>query len=152
FHFGDALSSVQANFNGQHPFGDAEKGPFLNRTTTVGSYLPNAFGLYDMHGNLNEWCLDKFNRAYYRDSPDDDPQGPLRADCAVIRGGDWYSDARDCRSAFRYADIPEGRFYALGFRVVCELITEGARLHPVIAAAGKEKSKPTAQASETNSN
>jgi outer membrane protein assembly factor BamB len=152
FHFGDTLSSVQANFNGQHPFGDAEKGPFLNRTTTVGSYPPNAFGLYDMHGNLNEWCLDKFDRAYYRDSPEYDPQGPLQGTSPVIRGGDWYSDARDCRSAFRYADIPEGRFYALGFRVVCELTSEGARLHAVIAAAGKEDGKPVAPVVESNSN
>jgi len=137
FHFGDALSSAHANFNGQHPFGGAEKGPFLNRTTTVGSYEPNAFGLFDMHGNLNEWCMDKFNRDYYRASPSDDPKGPRDGASPVIRGGDWYSDARDCRSAFRYADIPEGRFYALGFRAVCELTSEGARLDPVIAGAVK---------------
>jgi formylglycine-generating enzyme required for sulfatase activity len=137
FHFGDSLSSTQANFNGALPFGDAEQGPFLNRTATVGSYKPNAFGLYDMHGNLHEWCLDRFDRDYYRKSPAEDPRGPKKGTPRVIRGGDWYSDGRDCRSAFRYADIPDGRFYALGMRVVCELTSEGASLDPNIAAAGK---------------
>lgn len=137
FAIGDDLSSTQANFNGKHPFGDAEPGPFLNRTATVGSYEPNAFGLYDTHGNLNEWCLDRFGRDYYRYSPSEDPRGPRQGTSRVIRGGDWYSDARDCRSAFRYADIPEGRFYALGMRVVCELASQGASLDPIIAAAGQ---------------
>ena len=133
FHSGDTLSSMQANFNGIHPFGHTDKGPFLNRTTTVGSYEPNAFGLYDMHGNLHEWCMDRFERDYYHVSPEEDPEGPQTGTSRVIRGGDWYSDGRDCRSAFRYADVPEGRFYALGMRVVCELESEGAELHPLIA-------------------
>lgn len=137
FHYGDSLSSTQANFNGAHPFGDAAKGPFLNRTSIVGSYQSNALGLYDMHGNLNEWCLDRFDREYYAQSAEVDPRGPETGTSRVIRGGDWYSDGRDCRSAFRYADIPDGRFYALGMRVVCELTAEGATLDPIIAAAGK---------------
>ena len=137
FYFGNTLSSKQANFNGAHPFGKAAKGPFLNRTTVVGSYQPNAFGLYDMHGNLHEWCMDRFRRDYYQRSPDVDPAGPEQGTSRVIRGGDWYSDARDCRSAFRYADIPDGRFYALGMRVVCELVSAGAKLNPIVASAGK---------------
>ena len=150
FHYGNSLSSTQANFNGIHPFGDAKKSRFLNRTTTVGSYKPNAFGLYDMHGNLHEWCMDKFGREYYRDSPREDPKGPSKGTSPVIRGGDWYSDGRDCRSAFRYADIPEGRFYALGMRVVCELTSEGARLDPTVAAAGKPKHRSSAATVTTN--
>jgi len=141
FHFGNTLSSTQANFNGAHPFGEAEQARFLNRTTVVGSYEPNAFGLFDMHGNLHEWCMDRFGRDYYRESPDVDPSGPAQGTARVIRGGDWYSDGRDCRSAFRYADIPEGRFYALGMRVVCELVSEGASLDPTIAAAGKSNDR-----------
>ena len=128
FHFGNSLSAAQANFNGKYPFGDAKPGKVLNRTATVGSYPANAFGLYDMHGNLNEWCADKFGRDYYRVSPAKDPHGPDKGTSPVIRGGDWYSDARDCRSAFRYADIPEGTFYALGFRVVCEISTGGVNV------------------------
>lgn len=147
FHYGDSLSSTQANFNGEHPFGNAKKGPFLSRTEVVGSYKPNAFGLYDMHGNLHEWCLDRFDRDYYRHSPVDDPRGPEQGSRRVIRGGDWYSDGRDCRSAFRYADVPSGKFYALGMRVVCELTSEGAKLDPLIAAGGKtEPSTKTAAA------
>jgi len=143
FQFGDTLFSTQANFNGSHPFGNTEKGPFLNRTATVGSYEPNAFGLYDMHGNLHEWCMDRFARDYYRESSAADPKGPLRGTSRVIRGGDWYSDGRDCRSAFRYADIPEGRFYALGMRVVSELVSEGAVLDPIVASAGQPHDAPS---------
>jgi formylglycine-generating enzyme required for sulfatase activity/outer membrane protein assembly factor BamB len=152
FHFGDTLSAAQANFNGNHPFGDARQGPFLNRTTTVGSYEPNAFGLYDMHGNLNEWCSDKYDRDYYRASPEDDPPGSPEGTSPVIRGGDWYSDARDCRSAFRYADIPEGRFYALGFRVVCELTKEGAQRHAIIAHAVNARDKSSIAVTEAETN
>lgn len=144
FHYGDSLSSTQANFNGAFPFGKGEKGPFLNRTQTVGSYAPNAFGLYDMHGNLFEWCEDRFDRSYYRRSPAVDPRGPETGTYRVIRGGDWYSDGRDCRSAFRYADVPEGRFYALGFRVVCDVANSEA-------TAGAEVAKTDAMREDSKS-
>ena len=121
FHFGDSLDSNKANFLGTFPFGDAEKGPFRNRTTATGSFKPNAFGLYDMHGNVWEWCSNWYGRDYYQNSPVDDPQGPARGTRRVIRGGDWYSDGRDCRTAFRCAGLPRGTFYATGMRVVMTL-------------------------------
>jgi outer membrane protein assembly factor BamB len=151
FHYGNSLSSRQANFNGAYPFGDSAHGPFLNHTTPVGSYAPNSFGLHDMHGNLHEWCLDRFDRDYYRVSPMVDPPGPEKGTSRVIRGGDWYSDGRDCRSAFRYADLPEGRFYALGMRVVCELASEGARIHPVIAGSFANRNQLRRQSVKTGS-
>jgi formylglycine-generating enzyme required for sulfatase activity/outer membrane protein assembly factor BamB len=117
FPFGHALSSPQANFNGNYPSADAAKGPFLARTTRVGSYPANAWGLHDMVGNVWEWCADWYGRDYYRVSPTDDPPGPASGSMRVIRGGEWYADARDCRSAFRYADLPDGVFYVMGFRV-----------------------------------
>ena len=121
FHFGDSLDSNQANFLGTFPFGDAEKGPFRNRTTAVGSFELSAFGLYDMHGNVWEWCSDWYGRYYYQNSPLEDPQGPAKGTRKVIRGGDWYSDGRDCRTAFRCAGLPRGTFYATGMRVVMTL-------------------------------
>jgi formylglycine-generating enzyme required for sulfatase activity/outer membrane protein assembly factor BamB len=139
FHFGDSLSSQQANFNGNHPYGGASKGPFLVRTTEVGSYAPNAFGLYDMHGNVWQWTNDWYGLNYYRESPVDDPPGPSQGSMKVIRGGEWYAEGRDCRSAFRYADLPTGIFYVMGFRVV---MTTGGIMAPVEPTVEVRKPPP----------
>ena len=111
FHYGDSLSSKQANFNGGLPYGGGDKGPYLERTAKVGSYAPNAFGLYDMHGNVWEWCQDWYDANYY------DPPGPAQASHRVVRGGCWFHDGRCCRSAFRYRFVPGYRDFRLGFRV-----------------------------------
>jgi formylglycine-generating enzyme required for sulfatase activity len=129
FHFGKSLSSKQANFNGGFPYGDAAKGPYLKRTAKVGSYEPNAWGLYDMHGNVAEWCSDYYDPNYYRDSPKADPKGPdkgvLPTDYKdfyrVVRGGCWLDDARACRSAYRWRAMPHDAYRLIGFRVVCEV-------------------------------
>src|SRR5262249_21352025 len=65
----NSLSSTQANFNGDAPYGGADKGPYLGRTCKVGTYKANGFGLMDMHGNVYEWCEDWYDRDYYKGSP-----------------------------------------------------------------------------------
>jgi formylglycine-generating enzyme required for sulfatase activity len=120
FHCGDSLSSRQANFMGDHPFGYGEKGPRAGKTVKVGSYPPNAWGLHDMHGNVYEWCLDGA-RTYTPDAAAD-PRGPVAAGAdRVLRGGSWGTGAWYCRSAFRKERPPSTyRTNHSGFRVVCE--------------------------------
>ncbi len=129
FCTGDALSSKQANFNGNHPYGGAGKGPYLKQTCKVGSYPPNAWGLYDMHGNVWEWCADFYDPDYYKQSPKTDPKGPaqgvastgFRADFfQVVRGGCWLDEARACRAAYRFRFMPTDPYRLVGFRAACQ--------------------------------
>jgi uncharacterized protein (TIGR02996 family) len=99
FFFRNTLRHQDANFD--HEQADAETG----RTCAVGSYAPNAFGLYDMHGNVWEWCNDGFDPDYYEHSPLQDPQGETESDEKVFRGGAWRSEPRICRAACRSADL-----------------------------------------------
>ena len=137
FHMGDSFSSHQGNFNGNYPAGGTDKGPYLRRTAKVGSYKPNAFGLYDMHGNVAEWCADWYDPEYYLDSPDEDPLGPpfgvvptkftnngKENFFVVVRGGCWVDDGRACRSAYRFRAMPNTQYRLIGFRVVCEVAGE----------------------------
>jgi formylglycine-generating enzyme required for sulfatase activity len=96
------LSSEQANFNGNFPFGKAPKGLFLERPTRVGAYPSNKLGLCDMHGNVWQWCEDLF-----------DPQGSDR----VLRGGGWSHDGLRSLAARRHGRAPTLRAYDLGFRL-----------------------------------
>jgi formylglycine-generating enzyme required for sulfatase activity len=129
FHFGNALSATQADFNGNFPFGEAKTGQYLKRTAKVGSYAPNAWGLYDMHGNVAEWCSDFYDKDYYQKSPKVDPKGPDKGVVdtdykdffRVIRGGCWLDEARACRSAYRFRAMPHDPYRLIGFRVVCEV-------------------------------
>jgi formylglycine-generating enzyme required for sulfatase activity len=116
FHLGNSLSSRQANFNGLHPDGGADTGPDLARTCSVGSYPPNAFGLYDMHANVCHWCFDWFGLDFYAKSPVKDPSGPATGSSRVVRGGSWGSAAGSCTTANRNADEPGKRYTYLGFR------------------------------------
>ena len=120
FHFGLQLNGEQANVCGQLLFGTTTKGPFLERPTTVGSYPPNAFGLFDMHGNVWEWCQDYFDEKYYAQKVESDPQGPSSGNGRVLRGGAWNYGGGHSRAAYRGSYVPYGRDNLDGgFRVVC---------------------------------
>jgi formylglycine-generating enzyme required for sulfatase activity len=84
----------------------------------IGEKKPNAWGLYDMHGNVWEWCADWYDAGYYAGSPKDDPTGSTTGWYRVFRGGSWNNDARLCRSAFRNLDLPGTWFNYLGLRIV----------------------------------
>ncbi len=114
FSHGNALSSDQANFNGDKPYGGAAIGPFLGRPASVGSYAPNAWGLFDMLGNVNEWCRDWYSKDYGNRE-----QGDNRM--RVIRGGGWGATAIGCRSAQRAAWDPTRGAIHTGIRVVVRL-------------------------------
>jgi sulfatase modifying factor 1 len=122
--FGDKLSSRQANFEGK-PYNGADEGPSLKRTARVGSYPANPWGLYDMHGNVFEWCRDWFhNRLPGGVDPDlyaakhsasRNEDGSISR---VRRGGCWADEGWPCRSAFRLRFEPERRHDHIGFRIV----------------------------------
>jgi formylglycine-generating enzyme required for sulfatase activity len=120
FSSGLTLSFREANFNGNYPYGPTTRGGYLERTTKVGSYPPNPFGLFDMHGNIWEWCSDYYDRAYYRNSPRYDPQGPGEGTLRVVRGGSCYNIGRFCRSAYRFGIGPGNRDIDVGMRVVMQ--------------------------------
>lgn len=90
-------------------------------TAPVGQFQPNAFGLFDMHGNVWEWCADVFDNDYYRVSPTDNPTGPARGPSRILRGGAWDRFAAYCGSSFRF-NRPRGNpGYSTGFRIARSL-------------------------------
>jgi formylglycine-generating enzyme required for sulfatase activity/predicted Ser/Thr protein kinase len=121
FHFGLALNGRQANCNGRFPFGTSEPGPNLGRPCAVGSYPANAWRLYDMHGNVAEWCRDWYARDYYKSGNNKDPHGPDHEHGRVVRGGSWSYTAGQCRAARRDWEPPAHRSATVGFRVSLHL-------------------------------
>jgi formylglycine-generating enzyme required for sulfatase activity len=124
---GKVLTGEMANFYGYYPYdfdrGGAYNDPsgiYVGHTTEVGSYsaYANAYGLYDMHGNVWEWCLDQWNGSdNYASLPSENPVGTVGS-FRVLRGGYWLNHARSCRSACRGSSYPDDRNYSVGFRVV----------------------------------
>ena len=116
FNTGSCLSSSQANYNGNYPYSTCATGTYLEKTMPVGSYAPNAWGLYDMHGNVWEWCSDWYGG--YSSGAQTNPEGPSSGGNRVLRGGGWDYYGRGCRSAYRGNGEPSCRYHIIGFRLV----------------------------------
>ncbi len=102
FHFGETITPELVNYNESKPYANAPKGLWRQETTDVGIFPPNAFGLYDMHGNVEEWCSDKWHGSY-KGAPTDGTSWGVGTDHNyVLRCGSWFLDAVYCRSAYRY--------------------------------------------------
>jgi formylglycine-generating enzyme required for sulfatase activity len=119
FHFGETITTDLANYNGTDTYASEPTGKYLGRTTDVGSFPPNAFGLYDMHGNVWEWCQDDWHNNYI-DAPKDGSGWTSRSgNTKLLRGGSWFSNPENCRSAYRHYNNLGHSTYNIGFRVVC---------------------------------
>ena len=117
FSFGATISTAQANYDGNYTYGAGKKGEYRQKTTPVGSFPANSFGLHDMHGNVREWCEDVWNANYSGVPTDGSPWLIGDASSRVLRGGSWSDYPQDLRSADRGRDFPTSRSYDSGFRV-----------------------------------
>ncbi|MEI7818472.1 MAG: SUMF1/EgtB/PvdO family nonheme iron enzyme [Desulfuromonadales bacterium] len=121
FNTGGNLTTDEANYDGNDPYNKNLKGQYRKKTVAVDSFGPNACGLYNMHGNVWEWCSDWYDSNYYAickakgvvTNPENTSPGSGR----VLRGGSWFSFARHCRSAYRFILTPDYRSYFTGFRL-----------------------------------
>ncbi|RDH84385.1 MAG: formylglycine-generating enzyme family protein [endosymbiont of Escarpia spicata] len=115
FSQGENINPGQINYDGNYPYRDSDKGEYRQETLPVMALPPNPWGLYQMHGNVWEWCLD--GKRGYTEAAVHDPLGPTEAGARrVFRGGSWGNGARGCRSACRLWDPPDRRNGFLGFR------------------------------------
>ncbi|MGD1806850.1 formylglycine-generating enzyme family protein, partial [Dapis sp. BLCC M126] len=134
FYFGVTITSELVNYDGKYTYSNAPKGKYRKETTDVGSFPPNAFGLYDLHGNVWEWCADDCHDNYEGAPTDGSPwlkkeltMGRLwqkltggNVESTVLRGGSWYVNPDYCRSAFRDYNLRRDiTYYDVGFRIVC---------------------------------
>ena len=115
FHFGPGITTEQVNYNGNYPLKGSPKGEYREKTVPVQALPGNAWGLLQMHGNVWEWCQDWL--AAYAVGALVDPRGPSSGAFRVLRGGSWFGDGGNCRSAIRDGGTPGGRNHDFGFRL-----------------------------------
>ena len=121
FYFGETITPELVNYNGSDTYGDGPKGEYRKETTSVGEFPPNAFGLYDMHGNVWEWCADDFHENYNGAPTDGSVWLNGDKEKSPLRGGSWSNNPINCRSAIRYIhDRRDDHYYIIGFRLVCD--------------------------------
>jgi formylglycine-generating enzyme required for sulfatase activity/Tfp pilus assembly protein PilF len=128
FNTGNNITTDQANYDGRYPYNNNPEGTFRDKTTVVGSFAPNAWGLCDMHGNVWEWCWDWYGG--YSDENQSDPLGAGSGASHVLRGGSWGADAQFVRSSNRGVIDPDNPYgnYGFGLRVVRPLNSIGGRI------------------------
>jgi formylglycine-generating enzyme required for sulfatase activity len=122
FHFGETISPELANYNGNHSYANGPQGTYRQQTIEVGSFPANAWGLYDMYGNVWEWCADRWHRSYKGAPTDGSAWLDLKAEediWRLLRGGSWGLNPGYCRSAFRFNSHPDYLRINVGFRVCC---------------------------------
>jgi formylglycine-generating enzyme required for sulfatase activity len=118
FYFGPTITADLANYDASSTYGNGPKGKYRQKTIEVGNFPPNAFGLYDMHGNVWEWCLDDWHDSY-KGVPTDGSAWLKSGGSKLRRGGSWGDYPLNCRAADRLCDRPDDRGLVIGFRVVC---------------------------------
>jgi formylglycine-generating enzyme required for sulfatase activity len=115
FSFGAELDTGKANYDGGYPYAGGARGKYREQTVPVHDFRPNPWGLYQMHGNVWEWCADGYGD--YPGGPVLDPAGPAQARGCVLRGGAWYDGGRELRSAYRARYVPGYRYDGTGLRL-----------------------------------
>ncbi|WP_320005671.1 formylglycine-generating enzyme family protein [Maridesulfovibrio sp.] len=114
FSFGKKITTKQVNYNGNYPYNNGVKGEYRKKAVTVKELTCNQWGLFQMHGNVFEWCADRYGE--YEQESVKDPKGPADGEDRVLRGGCWFNLGRDVRSAFRFRLTPGFRSSDIGFR------------------------------------